>query len=129
MQAQGGTAIAYASRTLNFAEMNFAITERECLTVIWALENFRPYFNQLLVKVIIDHKPLEHLMPGKNLSPRMIRWALRMIEFNIQIKHGPGATNTVLNFLSRVPRPEYETNPKAEIRCSLSTSWFIQYRQ
>ncbi|GFV56170.1 retrovirus-related Pol polyprotein from transposon 297 [Trichonephila clavipes] len=53
--------IAFASRTLNKAERNYAVTERECLAVIWALNKFKTYFGPLPVKVIRDHVALTKL--------------------------------------------------------------------
>ncbi|GFX38899.1 retrovirus-related Pol polyprotein from transposon 297 [Trichonephila clavipes] len=75
--------IAFASRTLNKAERHYTVTERECLAVIWALNKFKTYFGPLPVKVITDHAELTKLTNGKNLSSRMIRWALKLSEFNI----------------------------------------------
>ncbi|GFW18345.1 retrovirus-related Pol polyprotein from transposon 17.6 [Trichonephila clavipes] len=45
--------IAFASRTLNKAERNYTITERECSVVIWALNKFRTYFGSLPVKNVV----------------------------------------------------------------------------
>ncbi|GFV95331.1 retrovirus-related Pol polyprotein from transposon 297 [Trichonephila clavipes] len=95
--------IAFASRTLNKAERNYTITERECLAVIWALNKFKTYFGSLPVKVITDHAALTKLTNGKNLSSRMIRWALKLSEFNIEWEHRPGVQNVVADVLYRNP--------------------------
>ncbi|GFW43907.1 retrovirus-related Pol polyprotein from transposon opus [Trichonephila clavipes] len=95
--------IAFASRTLNKAERNYTVTERECLSVIWALNKFKTYFGPLPVKVITDHAALTKLTNGKNLSSRMIRWALKLSEFNIEWEHRPGVQNVVADLLSRNP--------------------------
>ncbi|GFW09106.1 retrovirus-related Pol polyprotein from transposon 412 [Trichonephila clavipes] len=95
--------IAFASRTLNKAERICTVTERECLVVIWALNKFKTYFGSLPVKVITDYMELTKLTNGKNLSSRMIRWALKLSEFNIEWEHQPGVQNVVANVLSRNP--------------------------
>ncbi|GFX81224.1 retrovirus-related Pol polyprotein from transposon 17.6 [Trichonephila clavipes] len=95
--------IAFASRTLNKAERNYTVTERECLAVIWALNMFKTYFGSLPVKVITDHAALTKLTNGKNVSSRMIRWALKLSEFNIEWEHHPGVQNVVAHVLSRNP--------------------------
>ncbi|GFW68759.1 retrovirus-related Pol polyprotein from transposon opus [Trichonephila clavipes] len=93
--------IAFASRTLNKAERNYTVTERECLVVIRALNKFKTYLGSLPVKVITDHAALTKLTNGKNLSSWMIRWALKLSEFNIEWKHQPGVQNVVADVLPR----------------------------
>ncbi|GFX91466.1 retrovirus-related Pol polyprotein from transposon gypsy [Trichonephila clavipes] len=97
--------VVFASRTLSAAERNYTVTEREreCLAVVWALNKFRIYLGSLPIKVITDHAALTHLTTGKNLSNRMIRWALKLAEFNIEWEHRPGTQNTIADILSRNP--------------------------
>ncbi|GFX50909.1 retrovirus-related Pol polyprotein from transposon 297 [Trichonephila clavipes] len=97
--------VVFASRTLSAAERNYTVTEREreCLAVGWALNKFRTYLASLQSKVITDHAALTHLTTGKNLSNRMIRWALKLAEFNIEWEHRPGTQNTIADVLSRNP--------------------------
>ncbi|GFS60368.1 retrovirus-related Pol polyprotein from transposon 17.6 [Trichonephila clavipes] len=95
--------IAFASRTLNKAERNYTVTESECLEVMWALNKLKTYFGSLPVNVITDHVALTKLTNGKNLSSRMIRWALKLSEFNIALEHRPGVQNVVVDVLSRDP--------------------------
>ncbi|GFW47134.1 retrovirus-related Pol polyprotein from transposon 297 [Trichonephila clavipes] len=93
--------VVFASRTLNAAERNYTVTERECLAVVWALNKFRTYLGFLPIKIITDHAALTHLTTSKNLSNRMIRWALKLVEFNIKWDHRPGTQNAIANVLSR----------------------------
>ncbi|GFX44028.1 retrovirus-related Pol polyprotein from transposon 17.6 [Trichonephila clavipes] len=101
--SQNHRPIAFASRTLSKAERNYTVTERECLAVIWGLNKFKTYFGSLPVKVITDHVALTKLTDGKNLSSRMIRWALKLSEFNIEWEHRSGVQNVVADVLSRNP--------------------------
>ncbi|GFW36821.1 retrovirus-related Pol polyprotein from transposon 17.6 [Trichonephila clavipes] len=89
----------YASRTLNNAERNYTVSERECLAVIWALNKFRTYLGPLPVKVITDHSALTKLTHGKNLSSRIIRWVFKLAEFNVEWEHLPEARNVVADVL------------------------------
>ncbi|GFW08992.1 retrovirus-related Pol polyprotein from transposon opus [Trichonephila clavipes] len=98
---QGQRPLVYASRTLSAAERNYTVTERECLAVVWALNKFRTYLGSFR-SVITDHAALTHLTTDKNLSNRMIKWALKA-EFNIKWEHRPGTQNTIADVLSRNP--------------------------
>ncbi|GFU26777.1 hypothetical protein TNCV_1838311 [Trichonephila clavipes] len=118
--------IAFASRTLNKAERNYTVTERECLAVIWALNKFKTYFGPLPVKVITDHAALTKLTDGKNLSSRMIRWALKLSEFNIECEHRPGVQNVVADLLSRNPVDSVEGS---QILCAALRALAINSRE
>ncbi|GFT84234.1 transposon Tf2-6 polyprotein [Trichonephila clavipes] len=118
--------IAFASRTLNKAERNYTVTERECLAVIWALNKFKTYFGPLPVKVITDHAALTKLTIGKNLSSRMIRWALKLSEFNIEWEHRPGVQNVVADLLSRNPVDSVEGS---QISCAILRALAINSRE
>ncbi|GFY31803.1 retrovirus-related Pol polyprotein from transposon opus [Trichonephila clavipes] len=95
--------VVFASRTLSAAERNYTVTQRECLAVVWALNKFRTYLGSLPIKVITDHAALTRLTNGKNLSNRMMKWALKLAELNIEWEHHPGTQNTVADVLSRNP--------------------------
>ncbi|GFX42234.1 retrovirus-related Pol polyprotein from transposon opus [Trichonephila clavipes] len=100
-------AMAYASRTLNKAERKYTVSELECLVVMWTLNKFCTYLGPLPVKVIRDHAALTKLTHGKNLSSRMIRWVLKLAEFNVEWEHRAGAQNVVADILSRNPVEKY----------------------
>ncbi|GFV98646.1 retrovirus-related Pol polyprotein from transposon 17.6 [Trichonephila clavipes] len=95
--------VVFASRTLSSAERNYTVTERECLAVFWALNKFRTYLGSLPIKIITDQAALTCLTHGKNLSNRMIRWALKLAEFNIEWEHRLGTQNAEVGVLSRNP--------------------------
>jgi len=64
--------IYYASRTLNDAQLNYTTTEKEFLTVIFALENFREYLLGSRITVFTDNSALRYLMTKKDAKVRLI---------------------------------------------------------
>ena len=59
-------AICYASRTLNDAQLNYTVIEKEFLAVIFALKKFHAYLIGSHVIVYIDHSALKHLLSKKD---------------------------------------------------------------
>lgn len=96
-------AVAFASRTLHTSERAYSTSEKECLGVIWALEHFRPYFEGSHVKVVTDHNSLRWLMSRPSPTGRLARWCLRLQDFDFDIVHKPGVSNSVPDALSRNP--------------------------
>ena len=78
-------AIYYASRTLNDAQLNYAITEKELLAVMFAFDKFRPYLIGNKLIMFTDHSTIKYLMTKKDAKPRLIRWVLLLQEFDVEI--------------------------------------------
>ncbi|GJY20719.1 reverse transcriptase domain-containing protein [Tanacetum coccineum] len=78
--------IYFASKTLNAAQQNYTITEKELMAVVFAFDKFRSYL--VLSKMIVhtDHSALRHLFKKQDAKPRLIRWILLLQEFDIEIK-------------------------------------------
>ncbi|CAN6562568.1 unnamed protein product [Malus baccata var. baccata] len=123
--------IYYASRTLNDAQLNYSTTEKELLTVVFALDKFRSYLIGTKVIVFTDHAALKYLFTKKEAKPRLIRWMLLLQEFDIEIRDKKGCENVVADHLSRLVREEEslpisETFPDEQLlSIKVSTPWYV----
>ena len=77
--------IYYASRTLNDTQLNYSTTEKELLTVIFALDKFRSYLLGSKIIIYSDHAALKYLFSKKDAKSRLIQWILLLQEFDIEI--------------------------------------------
>jgi len=93
--------IAYASRVLTRAEQNYSTTEKELLVIVWAVKHFRPYVYGIKFKIVTDHKPLIWLFSVNDPGSRLIRWKLKLEEYDYEIIHKAGWANANADALSR----------------------------
>lgn len=106
--------IAFYSRTLLPAEMNYQIYDKELLAIVEAFKQWRHYleFSSEPTEVLTDHKNLEYFTTTRNLSRRQVRWSEVLSDFHFTIKYRPGAQNAAADALSRRNKPEGGDNPE-----------------
>lgn len=68
--------IHYVSRTLNLAQCNYSIIEKELLAILFALHKFWSYLLGSKVIVFSNHATLKHLLEKKESKLRLNRWIL-----------------------------------------------------
>jgi hypothetical protein len=78
--------ISYAIKTLLGPQLNYATTEKELLTIIFAIDKFRSYLVGAKVIVYTNHTTLKYLLTKKDTKPWLIRWILLLQEFDLEIK-------------------------------------------
>jgi hypothetical protein len=102
--------IAYASRTLNTAEKNYSVVERELLAIVWGCKYFRQYILGTKFTIVTDHRPLTWIFSVKDPSSRLLRWRLKLEEYQYEVVYKKGSNNTNADALSRIHVTEDCTN-------------------
>lgn len=95
--------IAYASRTLNETETRYSTIEKELLAIVWACKHFRPYLYGRKFTIYTDHRPLTWLFNLKEPNSKLVRWRLKLEEYDYNIVYKKGKINTNADALSRIP--------------------------
>ena len=87
--------IAYRSASMNDAERNYKIYDREMLGVCEALKDWRYYLEGLPepFEIATDHQNLVYWRTAQHLTRRQARWALLLGEFHFVMVHKPGVNN------------------------------------
>lgn len=91
----------YANRGLKGAERRYIVTEFEGLALVWALKKWRVILMGRKVRVRTDHRALKFISACAVANQRMARWQAFLQEFDLDIQHIPGSTNTSADTLSQ----------------------------
>ena len=118
-QGEGLQPIAFMSKKMLPAEMNYPVHEQELLAIICALKEWRHYIHGRKFTIITDHQSLRYLSTQPHLSPRQIRWSEFLQQFEYEIEYKQGKFNVVADALSR--RSDLQVNSINESSINVST--------
>ena len=127
--------MAFASRSLSEVKQKYAQIEKEALATVWACEKFAAYLVGGMFSIETDHKPLVLLLSTKHLDclpPRVLRFRLRLDQFDYTIHRVPAKELYTADALSRAPsfvagivnqkfqtEEEYRSAQKEDSTCSM----------
>ena len=101
--------ISYASRQLNMAEKNYTTTEREGLTMVYAVKKFCHYLLANKFVFFVDHQALLYLVNKPCSTGRIVRWFVILLEFDFTVAVKKGLTHKRADHMSRIPNGEAPT--------------------
>ena len=97
--------VAFYSKTMSAAQMNYDIHDKEMLAVIQGLSEWRHQLIGLQTttpfRAVTDHRALEYFTTKRELTPRQMRWAMFVADYNVVLSYRPGTANVVADALSR----------------------------
>jgi hypothetical protein len=95
--------VAYFSRLFDKHQCRYSTVEKECVALLHLVRVFSVYFGTEKVIVFSDHSPLQFLRTMGKHNNKLLRWALELQDYNLEIRHIPGKLNILADFLSRPP--------------------------
>jgi len=95
--------VAFISKSLNEAERNYEIHDKEILAIVRCLDEWRHLLEgaQNKFEIWSDHKNLEYFMSSQKLNQRQAQWALYLSRFDFMLKHVPGSSMGKADSLSK----------------------------
>ncbi|XP_072043172.1 uncharacterized protein [Amphiura filiformis] len=94
--------LAYLSKKLNKAQRGYAIMEKECLAVVWAIRKLELYLYGRDFVLETDHQPLLCVKRSKVANGRIMRWALSLQPYHYRIEAIKGSDNIGADYMSRI---------------------------
>ncbi|CAL2266627.1 unnamed protein product [Prunus armeniaca] len=97
--------IFYVSKALQSAELRYPPLEQLALALVVSARNLRPYFQAHEI-TILTNQPLRQVLQKPETFGRLVKWAIELVEFDIQFK--PRRTEkgqVVANFISELTPP------------------------
>jgi hypothetical protein len=99
----GDRPLAYMSRKLTKAQINWPTIEQECYAIVQAVDKWDKYLRGREFILETDHEPLVNFSNKEQLNKRCERWRLTLAEYRFKVKHIQGKKNNMADYLSRSP--------------------------
>jgi reverse transcriptase-like protein len=95
--------VAYFSKLLTAPECNYNIYDRELLSIIYAIKAFRYLLLGAKHKFLIrsNHNNLKYFRSTKQITPHQTRWTEFLQDYNFELEHFPGKSNTIADLFFR----------------------------
>ena len=98
--------VAYFSKTMNTCEQRYLEAEKECLAVLYAVNNFRPYLYGREFILAYDYEPIHWITYVENPGVRLLRWKLRLQDYQYKFEYKQGKLNRGVEALPGNPATE-----------------------
>ena len=77
--------IYFVSKALQGLESRYQSLEKAALAVVFSARRLRHYFHNFTVVLMTD-LPIKKVLQKPDVAGRMVRWAVELLEFDIQYK-------------------------------------------
>ena len=103
LTVDGWKPIAFTTLFLNHSEERYSVNELELLGVVWSIEYFKNYLYRKIFTVITDHRARLSIMKekrsNKSYNSRLTRWIDRLLSFQFDNEHLPGAKMGLVDYI------------------------------
>ena len=93
--------IMFLGKKFSESETRLSALEREALGVIIVLTKLRYFLIGRPFVLVVDAKPLIHLKNASSTNPKLLRWSIKLMEYDYSCEHIAGKDHVVADFLSR----------------------------
>ena len=99
LEGNEATPVSFLSRTFRGAERNWSTAEKEAYAVFYSVTRWESMLLGHQFVVETDNRAVAFMHNSR--TPKILRWRLRLSEFQFTTQHISGAVNTVADGLSR----------------------------
>ena len=121
--------IHFASRMLNEAEKNYSTYEKEFLALVHYTLYFRVYLIGRHFIIYTDHQALRYVYNMPKASIRVLRWIMRLSEFDFEVRYREGKSNINGDVMSRYPFKSIEISKGLEEVYEIEEIFLVEKRK